>query len=53
MKTQNLCRFISKVGRLIFDIFEVRNFLNLKGLLLTAGIEKAFGSVNHNFLLKY
>ena len=45
-------RFISEGGRLISDIFEVSNFLKLKGLLLTVDIEKAFNSVNHNFLLK-
>ena len=37
-------RFISEGGRLISDI--------LKGLLLAVNIEKAFDSVNHNFLLK-
>ena len=45
-------RFISEGGRLISDIFEVSDLLKLKGLLLTVDIEKAFDSVNHNFLLK-
>ena len=45
-------RFISEGGRLISDIFEESDLLKLKGLLLTVDIEKAFDSVNHNFLLK-
>ena len=44
--------FISKGERLISDIFEVSHLLNLKGLLLTVDIEKAFDPVNHNFLSK-
>ena len=43
---------ISEGGRLISDISEVSDLVNLKGLLLTVDIEKAFDSVNHNFLLK-
>ena len=45
-------RFISEGGRLISDIFEVSYLLKLKELLLTVDIEKAFNSVNNNFLLK-
>ena len=45
-------RFISEGGRLISDIFEVSDLLKLKGLLLTVDIDKAFDSVNHNFLLR-
>ena len=45
-------RFISEGGRLISDIFEVSDLLKLKELLLTVDIEKAFNSVNNNFLLK-
>ena len=45
-------RFVSQGGHLISDIFEVRDLLILKELLLTVDIEKAFDSVNHNFLLK-
>ena len=45
-------RFISEGGRLLSHIFEVSDLLKLKGLLLTVDIEKAVGSVNHNFLLK-
>ena len=44
-------RFISR-GCLVPDIFEESNFLKLKGLLLTFDTEKAFDSVNHDFLLK-
>ena len=45
-------RFISEGRRLTSDIFEVSNLLKLKGHLPTVDIEKAFDSVNHNFLLK-
>ena len=45
-------RFITEGGCLTSDIFEVSNLLKLKGLLPTVDIEKAFDSVNHNFLLK-
>ena len=44
--------FISEVGRLISDIFEVSDLLKLKELLPIIDIEKSFDSVNHNFLLK-
>ena len=43
-------KFISERGPLISDIFEVSDLLRLKGL--TFDIEKAFDSVNRNFLLK-
>ena len=45
-------RLVSEGGRLISVIFEVNDLLKLKGLLLTVDIERAFDSVNHNFLLK-
>ena len=45
-------RFISEGRRLICDIFEVSDLIKLKGLLRTVYVEKAFDSVNHNFLLK-
>ena len=45
-------KFISEGGRLISDIFEARDLVKLKGLLRAVDIEKAFNSVNHNFLLK-
>ena len=44
--------FISGRGRLTSNIFGVSDLSELKGLLLTVDIEKAFDSVNHNFLLK-
>ena len=44
-------RCISEGGRLISDIIEVSNMLQKKGFLLTIDIEKAFDSVNHNFLI--
>ena len=45
-------KFISEGGRLRSDIFAVSDLLILKGLLLTIDIDKAFDSLNHNFLLK-
>ena len=44
-------RFISKGGKLISDILEISNNLKTKGFLMTLGIEKAFDSVNHLFLI--
>ena len=40
-------RFISKDGRL----FQVTDFLKLRGLLVTLDIQKAFDSVSHLFLI--
>ena len=45
-------RFISKSGRMISDISEVANILAQEGFLVTVGMEKAFDSVNHYFLLQ-
>ena len=45
-------RLISGGGCLISDIFEISNLLNLKALLVTVDIEKAFDSVNNNFISK-
>ena len=45
-------RFISEGGRIISDMFEVSDLLKLKIILLTVDIEKAFDSVNPNFLLE-
>ena len=51
-KTANVNgRFISEGGRLISDILEISDMLSLKGLLLTVDIQKAFDSVNHQFLI--
>ena len=44
-------RFISQRGRLIFEILEIADLLKISGLLLTAYIEKAFNSVDHQFLI--
>ena len=44
-------RFISEGGRLISDILEISDMLSLKGLLLTADIQKAFDFANHQFLI--
>ena len=44
--------FISEGGRIISDMFEVSDLLKLKIILLTVDIEKAFDSVNPNFLLE-
>ena len=44
-------RFISESGRVISGILEISNSLALEGFLVTVGIEKAFDSVNHCFLL--
>ena len=44
-------RFISEGGRLFSDILQVTDFLNLRGLVVTVDIQKAFDSVNHLFLI--
>ena len=44
-------RFISKGGRLFSDIFQVTDFLNFRGLVVTVDIQKAFDSVNHLCLI--
>ena len=44
-------RFISESGRLISDVLEITNSLNIEGLLMTVDIEKAFDSINHSFLM--
>ena len=46
-------RFISEGGRLISDILEMIDILNMEGYLLTVDIEKAFDSVGHYFLLLF
>ena len=43
-------RFISEGGKLISDILEITDSLQIDGLLITIDIEKAFDSVNHFFL---
>ena len=44
-------RFISKSGRLISDVLEINNSLDIEGLLMTVDKEKAFDSINHSFLM--
>ena len=44
-------RFISESGRLISDILEITNSLDIEGILMTVDIEKAFDSINHSFLM--
>ena len=44
-------RFIGKSGRLIAGILETFDNENLEGLPLTIDIEKAFDSLEHDFLI--
>ena len=45
-------RFISESGRLISDVLEITNGLDIiEGLLMTVDIEKAFDSINNSFLM--
>ena len=44
-------RFISESGRLISDILEITNSLDIEGILMTVDIEKPFHSINHSFLM--
>ena len=44
-------RFIGESSRLISDIIETTHTLNMDGYLLTLDIQKAFDSVDHDFLL--
>ena len=44
-------RFISEGGRLFSDILQVTDFLNIRGLVVTVDIQKAFDSLNHLFLI--
>ena len=44
-------RFLGKCGRLVFDILEITDILNIKGYHLIIDIKKAFDSNDHNFLL--
>ena len=43
-------RFISDVGRLISDILELTDSLQIGSLLTAIDVEKAFDCVNHFFL---
>ena len=44
-------RFIGESGRLIDDVLKVCDMQKLSGYLLTVDFEKAFLSLNHNFLI--
>ena len=44
-------RFISENGRLISDVLEISNSLDIEGLLVTVDIEKAFDYINDSFLI--
>ena len=44
-------RFISESGRLISDVLEITNSLDIEEILMTVDIEKAFDSINHSFLM--
>ena len=45
-------RFISEDSRLISDVLEICDKLQIKRFLMTVDIEKAFDSINHCFLIK-
>ena len=40
-------RFISESSRLISDVLEICEKLQIKGFLMTVDIEKVFNSINH------
>ena len=44
-------RFISESGRLISDVLEITNSVDIEGILMTVDIEKAFDFINHSFLM--
>ena len=44
-------RCISESGRLISDVTQMCDTLDIAGYLVTMDIEKAFGSLDHGFLL--
>ena len=44
-------RFIGEGGRLISDILEISDVLNLRGHIATVDIEEVFHSLSHSFLL--
>ena len=44
-------RFISQDGRLIADVLQITDVLKICGMLVTIEIQKAFDSVNHQFLI--
>ena len=44
-------RHIGETGRLISDLTEITEIRNIEGFLVTMDIEKAFDSLDHNFLI--
>ena len=44
-------RNIGESGRLISDIIEIANTLQMEGFLVTMDVEKAFDSLDHKFLI--
>ena len=50
-KTYVKNRCISKSGRLISDVIEIYDILDIHGYLTTTDIEKVFDSLDHDFLL--
>ena len=44
-------RFISESGRLISDVLEITNSLDIEGILMTVYMQKGFDSINHSFLM--
>ena len=44
-------RFIGESGRLIDDVIKVCDIQKISGYLLTADFERAFDSLNHEFLI--
>ena len=44
-------RCISESGKLISDVIEMCDILDIPGYLVTMDIEKAFDSLDHDFLL--
>ena len=44
-------RFISESGRLMSDVLEITNSLDIMGILMTVDIEKVFDCINHSFLI--
>ena len=45
-------RFISEGDRVISDVWEICDNLQMKGFLMTVDIEEIFDSINHWFLIK-
>ena len=44
-------RFISESGKLIYDVFQITNSLDIEGLLMAVDIAKAFDSINYSFMM--